>query len=134
MSILDLTFDTSIFDNDKDDKKDIEEENEEQEEIEEDSSNPKDLLLKLQMKRNQARNKLKIASDEENKRLSAGPNYYKGKEMSERRERSEKYDKDLKEKGIDPERYRRLHETQERLEKLEKENKKESNPYDCMYI
>lgn len=94
--------------------------------------NDDNILFKLQLKRNQAREKLKISTEDEYKRISAGPTYYAGKDYRERKEKADKFEEDLKERGVDPERYKLLHETQEKLEAQEKKNKKGTDSHDCM--
>lgn len=94
--------------------------------------NEDNVLFQLQLKRNEARAKLRMATEDETKRIASGPNYESGKDFRERRQRADKFDDDLKEKGIDPERFKRLHETQEKIETREKQNKKGTNHHDCM--
>jgi hypothetical protein len=85
-------------------------------------------LQALEMKRNEMRAKAKEAREMEAKRVvSHSENGEAKNQKSDRqihREREKAMDENLLEKGIDPERYRRLHQTQESLEGKNRKDKR----------
>jgi hypothetical protein len=84
----------------------------------------RDKLQALDMKRNEMRAKAKEAREDEAKRVVAGPESEKKSERQMQRERGHEFEENLKEKGVDPERYRRMNQTQETLESKGRKDKR----------
>lgn len=78
------------------------------------------VLLALQMKKSEARAVAKRATGEEEAILAAGPHAMKHKAAAEEKARQRAFKEKLEEAGVDPERYTRLHETQEEVDAAER--------------
>jgi hypothetical protein len=78
------------------------------------------VLLALQMKKNEARAIAKKATGEEEALQAAGPYAQKHKEAAEEKAKQREFQDKLKAAGVDPERYGRLHETQETVDAAER--------------
>lgn len=84
------------------------------------------VLLALQTKKNAARTIAKKAEGEEAELAAAGPFALKHKEAAAEKARKREFDEKLEKAGVDPERYARLHETQETVDAAEKRKNRHS--------
>ena len=72
-------------------------------------------LMELQLKKNEARVRVKKATEEEVANEKLGPRALAKKEKADDEKKLEQFKAKLEEEGIDPERHHRLHQTQVRL-------------------
>lgn len=78
------------------------------------------VLLALQMKKNEARAIAKKATGEEQALQAAGPFALKHQLAAEEKAKQREFKEKLEKAGVDPERYSRLHETQETVDAAER--------------
>lgn len=81
------------------------------------------VLLALQMKKNEARAIAKKATTEEEELQAAGPHALKHKAAAEEKARQREFKEKLEKAGVNPERYSRLHETQEKVDADERKKR-----------
>jgi len=86
------------------------------------------VLLALQMKKNEARVIAKKATSAEEELQAAGPHALKYKAAAEEKARQREFKEKLEEAGINPERYSRLHETQETVDAAERKRQLRGAP------
>eukprot|EP01125_Pyxidicula_operculata_P014856 TRINITY_DN5000_c0_g1_i1.p1 TRINITY_DN5000_c0_g1~~TRINITY_DN5000_c0_g1_i1.p1 ORF type:complete len:226 (+),score=72.30 TRINITY_DN5000_c0_g1_i1:471-1148(+) len=85
------------------------------------------LLLSLQQKHNKCRVELKKHVENEKREEAEGPLGTRKREKEEEKKKKEEFVEELKSQGIDPERYQRLHQTQETLDSEHKTKKRKLN-------
>jgi len=88
-----------------------------------DKDSVKARLWDLQMKKNEARVKVKDAADIEKTQEKEGPSLRRKREREEEDQKQKEFEEKLKSDGVDPERYYMLHTTLEKQDEVEKSNK-----------
>lgn len=87
-------------------------------------------LQALQEKKNKCRANIKTEVEIERAEEKAGVEGKAQKEREERQKQNAEWEDNLKKEGVDPTRYKMLHETVEMQEKLDKKRKKQDTPND----